>query len=334
MLIRYPSYYESFRCLAGRCPDSCCREWDVLIDEETEAKYRSVPGELGRRLAEALRRDEDGSTVIAMVEGKCPLWRSDGLCGVQVALGEQALCRVCRDFPRIRHEFGDFTEYGLELSCPEAARLILSASPVPMFQREVPGGDAAEYDRADMEVLLRTRDEALEMLSDPSLTVPQALSMLLLYGYHAQAQLDGEDAREFDRESAQKLLDGLDGTADFASVISMLQGLEILTEEWTGLLTHPGYPDAWPEEIRALGRYFVSRYWLQAVSDFDLTSRVKFCVLACIVIRSLGGSLVRTAQLFSKEIENDIDNMDAILDFAYTSPAMTDINLLNLLKNN
>jgi hypothetical protein len=48
-------------------------------------------------------------------------------------------------------------------------------------------------------------------------------------------------------------------------------------------------------------------------------------------VRHLGGDLVQTAQLYDKEIENNIDNVEAILDGAYTSAALTDEKLLGLL---
>ena len=57
----------------------------------------------------------------------------------------------------------------------------------------------------------------------------------------------------------------------------------------------------------------MDRYWLQAVADYDLVSRVMLTVASCLMIRTLGGDLVQTAQAYSKEIENDIDNIDAIL---------------------
>ena len=40
---------------------------------------------------------------------------------------------------------------------------------------------------------------------------------------------------------------------------------------------------------------------------------------------------METAQLFSKEIENDADNMDAVLDAAYAPPAVTDKKRLGML---
>lgn len=78
-------------------------------------------------------------------------------------------------------------------------------------------------------------------------------------------------------------------------------------------------------------RYMVLRYWLQAVSDLDLICRVKLAVTACLLVGALGGDPTQTAHLFSKEIENDPDNVEAILSGAYTAPALTDANLLVLL---
>ena len=58
---------------------------------------------------------------------------------------------------------------------------------------------------------------------------------------------------------------------------------------------------------------------------------MKLIVTSCILVRTLGGNTVETAQLYSKEIENDADNIDAILDGAYTAPALTDAQLLGHL---
>ena len=56
-------------------------------------------------------------------------------------------------------------------------------------------------------------------------------------------------------------------------------------------------------------------------------------VISCLLVRNLGGDPIVTAQQYSKEIENDADNIDAILDGTYTHPALTDTALLGLLWN-
>ena len=113
-------------------------------------------------------------------------------------------------------------------------------------------------------------------------------------------------------------------------MLDFFLSLELLTPEWEHLLRSPS-PAPWSEQHRALARYLVQRYWLQAVSDYDLYGRVKFATICCLLVKHLGGSILRTAQLFSKEIENDTDNVEAVLDAAYEHPAFTDDKILGML---
>ena len=327
MKIRKPAYFDTFRCIAGACPDSCCKEWDVLVDEDSAAFYRALPGELGDRLRSVLK-EEDGDTVMTIIDRRCPMWRTDGLCDIQAALGHDALCKTCREFPRLTHDYGDFIEYGLELSCPEAARIILS-SPADWVEEEVPGGEA-EYDEEAMEVLLRTRDTARALLADSQRSVPDTLAALLLYGYQAQDELDGGEEMPFDAPSALESAAPFAKNGDAALMVDFFKELEILTPQWQARLDSPA-PGDWSPAYLTLARYFIDRYWLQAVSDYDLVSRVKLTIISCLLIRHLGSDLQDTAQAYSKEIENDADNVDAILDGAYASPAFTDEKLLDLL---
>ena len=329
MKILRPSFYDEFRCIAGDCPDSCCQEWDVQVDDASAERYLALPGSLGDALREKLKRDEDGGYYLEITDRRCPMWRKDGLCEIQSQLGEEGLCQVCSNFPRLRHDYGDFVELGLELSCPEAARLILSAPPGPFVQQEVPSGEEPEYDREDMEVLLRTREKALQILQTHS--VPEALALLLLYGYLAQEELDGAEEEPWDPEAELDLAHRAAQMGGGGSLEEFYLGLDILTPRWKQRLEKPFEPLDWPDELRAMARYGVERYWLQAVSDLDLVCRVKMIVAGCLLVRQLGGDVVETAQLYSKEIENSTENVEAVLDGAYASPAMTDVALLGRL---
>ena len=314
MKIIKPDYYDRFRCLAGNCPDSCCKEWEVQVDSHAAAFYRKLSGALGDDLRRVLRC-EDGETYITIADRRCPMWRQDGLCRIQAELGEDALCRTCREFPRLTHDYGDFVELGLELSCPEAARLILDGTAACIAEK-VSGDGEAEYDAEAMEILKTTRQ--------------QALALLLLYGCQAQGALDGGEAAPFDPDAALETAAELAQPGNAAEILPFFRSLEILTDRWETRLRAPE-PSDWDSRTPALARYFVGRYWLQAVSDYDLYSRVKFMVISCLLLRQLGGDFVETAQLFSKEIENNSDNVDALLDAAYEHPAFTDVRLLGML---
>lgn len=330
MTITKPRYYDTFRCLADDCPDSCCHEWAVAVDEASAARYQALGGPLGQELRTAMA--EEGGDIILTLrpDGRCPMWREDGLCRIQAQLGEDALCETCRQFPRLRHDYGDFVELGLELSCPEAARLILSERSETISSTQS-GGNLPDYDPQIMHILRQSRQKALTLLDNSSYSVPEALAILLLYGCAVQDNLDGGSAAVLqpleDLHLARFL--PLSPTSD---ILAFCGELNILTQRWRNRLAHPTAGE-WLDSYRALAKYFVNRYWLQAVSDYDLISRVKLTVFSCLVVKALGGDLCQTAQLYSKEIENDADNIDTILDAAYTHPALTDSNLLSLLLN-
>lgn len=332
MQVFKPSYYTEFHCTAADCPDPCCKDWDIEVDAETASLYRGLDTPLGERIRKALYEDPEYGTTIRLHNGRCPLWREDGLCGIQTELGEDALCHVCKTFPRLQHDFGSFLELGLELSCPEAARLILTAEHLDLETEEVPGGEAPQYDEELMDILLPARKQALAILSDTSRPISDSLVLLLYYGYQIQTVLDGGDAPAFNPEEILQAAKQFAASADPAPLLAFLGELEILTPQWRERLSKPLEVPQWSEGIRNLAQYGVLRYWLQAVSDYDLVSRVKLVIVSCLTVAYLGGDLVSTAQLFSKEIENDADNVDAILDGAYTSPALTDDKLLALLQ--
>ncbi len=327
MDVTKPHYYDSFRCLAGRCPDSCCKEWDVDVDDASAARYRSLPGPLGELLRRALKDTEYGVQMTAE-NHRCPMWRADGLCRIQAELGEAALCDVCRQFPRLRHHYGDFVELGLELSCPEAARLILSGRTEPQITFSEEGGEPPEYAQEDMEILKQTRTFALSLLE--SYPAKEALALLLLYGAQAQLWLDTGEKTQFNTSAALETAKAMVQEPDWVNFFDFFQHLEILTLRWQQLLKAADAP-RFPAETVSLARYLVERYWLQAISDFDLMGRVKLIIISCLLVGSLPGNFIENAQLFSKEIENDADNVDAILDAAAYSRAFTDAHLLGMV---
>ena len=37
-----PDYYNKFTCIADKCPDNCCRGWEIDIDEDTLDYYKDL----------------------------------------------------------------------------------------------------------------------------------------------------------------------------------------------------------------------------------------------------------------------------------------------------
>lgn len=121
-----PDDYAAFRCLAGACPQTCCAAWEIVVDPDAQDAYLRLQHPLAAKLRRVLRVDSEGDTYFVQTDGRCPFLCADGLCELQRTLGEQSLCRTCRDFPRWEVLLCDRAEQGLSPACPEAARRLLA----------------------------------------------------------------------------------------------------------------------------------------------------------------------------------------------------------------
>ena len=131
-----PDFYPRFVCRAERCRHSCCRGWEIDVDEESAAYYRALPGPLGEALRAALTEDAEGWYFRLDAEARCPFLRRDGLCRLICELGEEALCDICALHPRFYAVCGDYELAGLGLSCEAAAALLLGTGAPLRFEAE------------------------------------------------------------------------------------------------------------------------------------------------------------------------------------------------------
>lgn len=186
----YPSYYKKFRCVADKCPDTCCAGWEVVVDPPSERRYRAESAPIGDKLRDVLTVDEDGDTVFRSEGGRCPFLLGSGLCELYCELGEQALCRTCERFPRFECVLGSRREAGLSLSCPEAARLIFETEEPTEFVTEETD-EPAEPNSIDPTVyfiLSKAQKTAIDILSDRKISVAQRVKNFLLLCADTQAE--------------------------------------------------------------------------------------------------------------------------------------------------
>ena len=76
------------------------------------------------------RASDDNYARIASPDPDCP-FLAEGWCSIQKNLGEQYLSIMCSQYPRVMNMVDDVLQRSLDLSCPEAARVML-LDPNPM----------------------------------------------------------------------------------------------------------------------------------------------------------------------------------------------------------
>lgn len=121
----YPDFYAAFSCRASACRHTCCRGWEIDVDEAALRRYAGVKGELGYDLRRSIYQDDDGAHFLLTEDERCPFLRQDGLCRLICELGEEALCDICAQHPRFFTDVGEDTLCGLGLSCEAACALLL-----------------------------------------------------------------------------------------------------------------------------------------------------------------------------------------------------------------
>ena len=143
-------YLQRFHCLAGECPDTCCRHWQIRLDQQdhirlydlitgTEGASRIQPpvtiplqGKQGRWVSH-LRQDDTGA---------CHFLQPNLLCNLQWSHGIDALPKTCANYPRVLHHDGHRLHISGALSCPQITRLCLTLetgyTPVELDRQSLP----------------------------------------------------------------------------------------------------------------------------------------------------------------------------------------------------
>ena len=125
-----PSYSERFHCITSECEDTCCKDWAVPIDQATYEKYQSVEGlkpHLGTLIVLNTKRQtrSDYARIPLTPQSKCAFLDGEQMCGIQKQLGAEMLSVTCTTYPRAVLTAAGQRESALNLSCPEAARVVL-----------------------------------------------------------------------------------------------------------------------------------------------------------------------------------------------------------------
>ena len=190
-----PHYYDKFVCTAEKCPDTCCAGWQIMIDEDSLDRYGNEPGEFGKRLRNSIDWEEE---CFYQNDTRCAFLNDKNLCDLYKALGPDALCDTCRLYPRHTEEYEGLRELSLSLSCPEAARIMLSCKePVRFLEEETDEeDDFEEFDFMMFSQLEDTRDVLFSVLQDRSLSL--TLRMVVSEQLAECYQICMEEGREFD----------------------------------------------------------------------------------------------------------------------------------------
>ena len=115
--------YSEFKCKADKCKNSCCKGWEIDIDEDTLDYYKGLDTELGNEIRQNIHEGDDTFFMLTS-DGRCPFLKDSGLCKIIEELGEDGLCDICRLHPRFFENINDYNLAGVGLSCEKSSELL------------------------------------------------------------------------------------------------------------------------------------------------------------------------------------------------------------------
>lgn len=288
----YPDYYKKFACVGGRCKDNCCAAgWQIAIDEESLAMYEKMEGDIGVRIRNSI---DWKNGLFEQFEHKCALLNEQGLCDVYCDAGEDKMCVLCQKYPRHYEEYENLREISLSVSCPEAARILLTKKDTAGFYTEE---DETEEEYEDFDYLMFTklleiRKLLFEVVQNREAALEYRMVQLLELSHGIQRKIDRDKIFEIDmlleeyrrkskvkskynNSTIRKLAKYRDRNNDrrryMSEMMSRLHKLETLKEDWTCFVRECEellYAGLSGEEYERLCREF-DRYYGERRTEYE-----------------------------------------------------------------
>lgn len=323
MKVRVPDYYSEFHCIADKCKHTCCVNWEIDVDDKTYTYYQTIEGDLGDKLRKSVKKDKD--THFQMFHGKCPFLTKQHLCGVYQQLGEQAMCDVCKEYPRYEEKYQDVEERILVLSCEEAGRILFTKKePVQLIERITKSEQEDEllsHQTGKKQILYpelsKARDYCIQILQERSQSLRHRIAEMLVFSQKVQEYLN-ENQQEnltevIENWKAHKHIEIPSHTFDevhalFQKRVEVFAGMEVVEEDWqeelnnvtrafeadSRLEAYHGISERFDTylmereyEYEHLMVYYIYRYAIEAIYDGEFFVKAKFSVLCYLMIRDM-----------------------------------------------
>lgn len=283
MLSIFPKFYKNFLCKADKCKHSCCKGWEIDIDEETAGKYLAMTGELGAEIRQNIGKNEDSYFFKLTEDERCPFLQKNGLCKIILNIGEENICEICTMHPRFFTMLDDVELCGVGLSCEKTCELLLG-------------------DEKDLVFYIENTEEEVsfsEVLAVIGLNLPNEMQ---------------EFSLAVNAENINKVLEIMAKTEpideNWSKELSIMQDMDNVELKAKEYLENSD-----KNILNKIYQYILYRQ-LERLVDIDIEALINyaqysilFIILHTMISKELGESVRR----WSEQIEYDTDNVDLIL---------------------
>ena len=371
MKIRVPEYFKDFKCIASKCEDTCCAGWGIVIDDVTYDRYKNVQGKFGERLRSEIVHEAGENIFVLKgnncpflnKEKTCDIYINIGeenLCYTCQqypryteefgSLREIGISLSCPEAARIM--LNNDKKVTFELSENEEVVSSYNDINAQLFIE-----------------LLQSRNIVMDMLQDRDIDLRKRVALALLFVDEIQEKIDESEIKEIkyvrekysDKFFLEELLEKLEEYKDNEGIkydniqeyFNVFRDLKHITpndplglndalryfwqadeDEELYILKHKQFVEYYEDKIYKFENilvYFVFRYFMKAVFDYDALAKIKTAIISYMMIRELAvvryienneftdEDMVDIAHTYSKDIEHLEENIEALAELFETN---------------
>ena len=364
MKITVPEYFKEFKCIADKCEDTCCAGWGIVIDEETNEYYQNVKGTFGERLRSEIVNDGGENIFILknnncpfLDENKmCDIYKELG--GESLCYTCKQYPRYTEEFGNVR-EIGISVSCpeAARIILRENKK---STFEVSVNEEEVTRYNDINA-RLYFE-LIQCRVVIYRILQNRDMDINIRCAIALLFVEKIQEKIDNSDIMEIKdvreefikKEYIHKIMNNIEKSKHkkydrylnmnkYINIFKELKhinpndplGLEdILRYFWQSdedmelyFIKNKAFEENIKDELYKFENilvYFVFRYFMKAVFDYDALAKMKLAIVSYIVIRELAlvrfiengeftnEDMVDIAHIYSKDVEHLEENIETL----------------------
>ncbi|WP_302653842.1 flagellin lysine-N-methylase [uncultured Clostridium sp.] len=385
MKIRVPEYFKDFKCIASKCEDTCCAGWGIVIDDVTYDRYKNVQGKFGERLRSEIVHEAGENIFVLKgnncpflnKEKTCDIYINIGeenLCYTCQqypryteefgSLREIGISLSCPEAARIM--LNNDKKVTFELSENEEVVSSYNDINAQLFIE-----------------LLQSRNIVMDMLQDRDIDLRKRVALALLFVDEIQEKIDESEIKEIksvrekysDKLFLEELLEKLEEYKDNEGIkydniqeyFNVFRDLKHITPNdplglndalryfWQAdedkelyILKHKQFVEYYEDKIYKFENilvYFVFRYFMKAVFDYDALAKIKTAIISYMMIRELAvvryienneftdEDMVDIAHTYSKDIEHLEENIEALAELFETNEVFDIEEMVMALMN-
>lgn len=348
MKIVRPDFWNDFKCIADKCPATCCSGWQIMIDDDSLEKYDEHNGPLYNDLQEKV--DWEEGCFCQRDNRDCAFLNETGLCDMITIGGEEMLCDTCRLYPRHVEEYEDVREWSMSLSCPVAAEMLVNRDSAVTFSSEEndeadPLEDEFEdFDFIFFDALMMSRDTIFSILDNREMSISERACAIMEVARLTQERFDDGDLFLLEEQLAKHDFKAAKqfSLKDFAiKNVALLNELELLSEDWekyikTAQSVVPseeiGFIEGVTDKeheliIENILRMLLYTFYPGAVYNGMVYGYTGMCIFGAAIVNLIAGKLAAKAShftkedyarilyMYSRETEHSDDNIGAMLEW-------------------